>query len=316
MAPKIEAARALLGPAFQVTEASRKAASARAAAREALMPEEDEDEKGFFGGFTGIFKGKDARYKGVSAAKLAALHKSLKTSSVVVQKAVFRWESAVLRAIELEYTVAGLVPPIPVKKSTVDGKAYYVAPKAPPPEKGAPPASPLLSLATGLPPPPGINADAFDVLSESAGLHIHRILCCPTLLDGALNTASWRFKHSFKPATFKALSVVAEVLSILLLWSEATIWLNLTGLVQQNLSVFGLLLIYFDNSSQVEYFAILVASAVPLAYMCLLSMYTVFKLKVFGMLDLAGYQNSDSYSLLVNVRTELASPRTLSQQRN
>lgn len=45
-----------------------------------------------------------------------------------------------------------------------------------------------------------------------------------------------------------------------------------------------------------------VAAALPLAYMCLLSMYTVFKLKIFGMLDLSGHQHTDAYSLLVNVR--------------
>ena len=89
-----------------------------------------------------------------------------------------------------------------------------------------------------------------------------------------------------------------EVLSLLLMWSEATIWLNLTGLVSPNLSVFGLLLSAAVDRN--DYFSILLASSLPLAYMCLLTMYSVFKLKIFNVLDLSGNQNTDPYSLLVN----------------
>ncbi len=308
---KAKPAAELLGPAFLATAASRAAASSRAAAREALQPEEDEDEKGFLGGFTGLFKGKDARYKGVSMAKLAATHKALMAQVAAVQKALFRWESAVLRAMELEYILARVVPPVPVKKSTVDGATvFYVTPKAPPPAKGAPARSPMLALASGLATPPGIDDKAFDVLSDAAGRHLLRLMCFPGVARGALNRAAWHAKIFWAPVIFKVLSVLADVLSLILIWCEATIWLNLTGLVPTNLSVFGQMLIAIDSSTNDNstYFWTLVASALPLAYMCLLSMYTVFKLKIFNMLDLAGHQNTDAYSLLVNVRGRGALP--------
>ncbi len=93
---------------------------------------------------------------------------------------------------------------------------------------------------------------------------------------------------------------LAEVASLVLIWSETTIWLNLMGLVKPNLSLFGQMLIYVDDNANHAYFGILFVCFIPLAYMCLLTMYTVFKLKVLGM-DLSGDQNTDPYSLLVNV---------------
>lgn len=47
-------------------------------------------------------------------------------------------------------------------------------------------------------------------------------------------------------------------------WSECTIWVNLTNLVSSNLSVFGMLLASADSDSNHSYFAIQVVSAIPL----------------------------------------------------
>jgi hypothetical protein len=47
-------------------------------------------------------------------------------------------------------------------------------------------------------------------------------------------------------------------------WSECTIWVNLTNLVKSNLSVFGMLLAAADSDSNHSYFAIQVVSAIPL----------------------------------------------------
>lgn len=248
---KIEAAKGLLGSAFQVTDASRSAAAERIKKREAVAPEEDEDEKGFFGGFKGIFKGANAKYKGVSIAKLAALHKSVMSKMAAVHKAQHRWESLVLRAMELEYVVSRVFPPVPQKKVTEDGKTYYLTPKE---VRGT---NKMLSLASGIAAPPGINPEINDVLSDVAGRHMLRLMCIPNSCGGACNRMSWRFKMWWKPSVFKLLAALTEVLSILLIWSESTIWLNLTGLVTSNLSVFGLLLSAVDDGSGHEYFFIL-----------------------------------------------------------
>ena len=89
-------------------------------------------------------------------------------------------------------------------------------------------------------------------------------------------------------------------MSLLLIWSECTIWVNLSGLVQRNLSVFGLLLAWADGDSGHSYFAIQLVAALPLAYMCLTMSYALFNLKLFDFHDLSGARNTEAYSLCVN----------------
>ena len=54
-----------------------------------------------------------------------------------------------------------------------------------------------------------------------------------------------------------------------------------------------------DHGDYATNVALQLASLFPLVYMCLCSTYSVFQLKLFGMMDLAGHQNTDPYSLLV-----------------
>jgi hypothetical protein len=334
--PTVEAAavegRALLGKSYGATAAAREAAEKRAAARAAVAPEEDADEKGAFGGFMGMFKG-DNKYRGVSIAKLAALHKRLKHQVGAVAKAQHRWKATVLKAMELEWIVSGLVPPVPAKKATAEGKTYYIAPRGggKAEERGggggvagggrdafAPPRS-LATAGFAAQLPAGVDPSKVDVMSEEAGAALLSLMCCPGRCGGALNRGLWAFKIHFAPYANLALAALAELFSVLILWSEATIFLNLTGLVQPNLSVFGQLLLWADNraynadidptvpGTSHEYFTVLCVSFAPLAYMCLITMYAVFKLKVLGM-DISGNRNSDGYSLLVNVRAAHAAP--------
>jgi hypothetical protein len=314
--------RALLGKSYAATAAAREAADRRAAARAAVAPEEDADEKGAFGGFTGMFKSKDNKYRGVSIAKLAALHKRLKHQVGVVAKATHRWKSTVLKAMELEWVVTGAAPPVPVKKTTAEGKTYYIAERAGEDARGgavgggrdafAPPRS-LATAGFVAQLPAGVDPAKVDVMSEEAGAALLSLTCMPTRCGGFLHRGLWAFKIHFAPYANLALAALAEVFSVLILWSEATIWLNLTGLVKPNLSVFGQLLLWADEraynadvdptvpGTDHEYFTVLCVSFAPLAYMCLISMYAVFKLKVLGM-DISGNRNTDGYSLLVNVR--------------
>jgi len=311
--PRLLLARSLLGKSYAVTAASRAAAEKRAAARDKIKPEDDEDEKGMFGGFTGLFKGSESKYKGVSISKLSALNKRLGVQTNAVIKATSRWEDLVLKCMELEYTVAGMTPPVPEKHSTSEGLTFFVTQRGEGgvegvgakkgPQGGGPPS--LLKLTSSSPHPSiklpqGRNPASTDILSEKAGNSLLRLMCCPRLCGGVFNSALWWFKIHLTPVVYKFLWFSAEVFSLLLLWSEGTIWLNLTGLVSTNLSFFGQLLLWADDTAQHEYFVILFISFVPLSYMCLISMYAVFKLKVLGM-DIAGNKSTDPYSLLVNV---------------
>lgn len=111
---------------------------------------------------------------------------------------------------------------------------------------------------------------------------------------------SWRYTVRYAPIVFGVIAGMCEAMSLLVLWSEATIWVNLSGLVQQNLSVFGLILSAADDAGKHEYTAIQLAAAFPLLYMSSCVAYTVFHMKILDRMQMAGGQNTDASSLIMN----------------
>ena len=320
---KVAAALALTGGAPKARKETPEQARRRAALEqrfrdeqadaEAADKERDKAGGGWFGGLSRAMGGGD-KYRAVTVAKLAKLHKALIAEVASLHKAQARFDALVTRCMMLEFAAAGTSPPVPRKRKTAEGATYYVIAKGAQPlalpgdahmrptvfnTKGGAASSAAPAASGGVP-----ASDAnMDVLSEGAGRALERMHFLPDILGGALNRASWHFRIHVLPWAFKGLWLAAEVSSLLLLWSEATIALNLTGLVKPNLSVFGWMLISADDAAPPpgahNYVALQLASLFPLVYMCLCSTYSVFQLKLFGMMDLAGHQNTDPYSLLV-----------------
>jgi hypothetical protein len=287
---------------------------------------EEEDDSGGGGFFSRAFGGGNSKYKGVTVRRLATLHKRLMLQIAKLKKTQFRFDELVVQCIELEYVVARTVPPVPEKKKTAEGQTYYVVHRGAgldsavgttggaPGAKGAGAKGAVFDSkamraaaaakggkgAGGAGGPEATDPD-MDVLSEPAAMALMGMMFAPRLFGGVLNRLKWDFKMYAVPYAYKFVAVVAEVLSILLLWSEATIFLNLTGIAKENLSVFGWVLRWADELGSHSYVAIQLAAFFPLAYMCLCSTYAVFKMKLFDMMDLSGNQNTDPYSLLVCV---------------
>lgn len=279
--------------------------------RKTIIPEEEEEEEnsgsGFFGSISKAFSS-NSKYKGITVSKLAKLHKKLMLHISKLRKTQFRFDSLVIQCIQLEYIVAKTVPPVPEKKKTAEGETYYVT------TRGAGLDAPNGTLHTDkqkviqnnfqgkdMKPTHGIpqSDNEHDVLSEPAARALMSMMCFPRLCGGVLNRFVWNFRMYAVPYVYKIFALIAEIMSILLLWSEATIFLNLTGTASENLSVFGWVLKWADELGSHSYVAIQLAAFIPLAYMCLASTYAVFRLKLFDMMDLSGNQNTDPYSLLV-----------------
>jgi hypothetical protein len=79
--------------------------------------------------FASIGLGSTDKYAGVTLHALAKLHKKLMVEIGNLQKTQFRMNEMVVRCMMLEYVVAHVPPPIPIKKKTVDGKTFYLTPK-------------------------------------------------------------------------------------------------------------------------------------------------------------------------------------------
>jgi len=281
--------------------------------RKTVIPEEEEEEEssgsGFFGSISKAFSS-NSKYKGITVSKLAKLHKKLMLHISKLRKTQFRFDSLVTQCIELEYIVAKTVPPVPEKKKTAEGETYYVTTRS----EGLDAPNGVLHNGPGntkgkanvfqgkdMKPTHGIpqSDNEHDVLSEPAAKALMSMMCFPRLCGGILNRFVWNFRMYAVPYVYKILAIIAEMMSLLLLWSEATIFLNLTGAASENLSVFGWVLKWADELGDHSYVAIQLASFFPLAYMCLASTFAVFRLKLFDMMDLSGNQNTDPYSLLV-----------------
>lgn len=217
----------------------------------------------------------------VVLGKLADLHKALMAARLKIEKKKFRWERHVLRALELEYVTAGEVPPtVMTARGRSATGSYFSGPEE-----------------NELPVP---NSGTAGDLAGNGVSALSGLTKCPNLCGGAVNRWFWHWKLHFSRATFRTLAVLAEIFSLLLIWSEATIWVNLSGITSTNLSVFGAILRAADLGGDNGYLAIQIASFIPLAYMCICSTYTMFKLKLFDLLDLSPHQHTDPYSLCIN----------------
>ena len=279
--------------------------------------------------FASIGLGSSDKYAGVTLHALAKLHKKLMVEIGNLQKTQFLMDQMVVRCMMLEYVVAKVPPPVPLKKKTADGKTFYLTPKGSGISGAISPqfaqlqrsgtgnnnnnnkngkgqaitnnfsskelVVPNKSTLNGIP----VSDAETDVLSERAGEALLSMLVLPSWFNGYINHSVWTFRMHAVPYVYKVIWLLCEVMSILLIWSEATIFLNLSGLVPVNLSIFGWFLHWADETGSHSYTAIQFAALVPLAYMCWCSTYTVFSLKLFGMMELYGNQNTDPYSMLV-----------------
>jgi hypothetical protein len=245
---KVAVAHDLLGKGGK-SALSAAAAAAAARRRKAEKPEEEEEEEessggGFFGGISKTFGGKNSKYKGITPAKLAGLHKKLMLHIFKLRKTQFRFDSLVIQCIELEYVVAKTVPPVPVKRKTAEGETFYVAETVdltqhPGEKKKTAARNNVFDSKTMAKGGGGGGAGAAgsgsaqgDVLSPAAAEALMSMMCAPRLCGGILNRARWTFKIFAVPYVYKVLAVLAEAMSIMLLWSEATIFVNLTGELQ------------------------------------------------------------------------------------
>lgn len=209
-------------------------------------------------------------------ARLAFAHKALMVAKRRLARHSFRWKRHVVYAVQLEHVVAKTIPPI-VSVSTKDAAGFY----------------------DGRRPEDDANANGHQANNAIAATY-SALACLPNALGSAVNSSIWYYRIHFAPYCDKLLAVIAETLSLLLMWSEATIWINLSGLVKPNLSVFGQLLWAVSESSTHDYFSIQVVAAIPLAWMCVCSTYAMFKLKFFDILDLSPHRNTDPYALCIN----------------
>ena len=101
----------------------------------------------------------------------------------------------------------------------------------------------------------------------------------------------WIWEIQLKPIFFKLLSLVLIVFSALLVWSETTFFS-----VDPTLSVFAWLI---DSAGKdYRYFDIEVVSCLTIAYMCMCTYYTVFRIKVFNFYYFAPHHQTDANSLL------------------
>lgn len=278
--------------------------------------------------FASIGLGGNDKYAGVTLHALAKLHKKLMVEIGNLQKTQFLMDQMVVRCMMLEYIVAKVPPPVPVKKKTADGKTFYLTPKGSGISGAISPQFAQLQRSgagntnkgkgggkdhhntnnfsskeltvpkttlNGIP----VSDSETDVLSERTGEALLSMLVLPNWFNGEINRAVWTFRMHAVPYVYKVLWLLCEIMSLLLIWSEATIFLNLSGLVPVNLSIFGWFLHWADETGSHSYTTIQLAALVPLAYMCWCSTYTVFSLKLFGMMELYGNQNTDPYSMLV-----------------
>lgn len=102
----------------------------------------------------------------------------------------------------------------------------------------------------------------------------------------------------YRPVS-KLLSVTFASLSIMVLWSEASMPLN-----HVNLSPFALFLSWLDNNSitKANGFFFMITALIPLLYMSACVYSSLFKLSFFGPYCLRGYKQSPGVALLFNAQ--------------
>lgn len=215
-------------------------------------------------------------------SQLAYLHKRVMVAKRVAARFAYKWRRHVMYAVQLEHVASGTVPP-EFPASAAGQRAYW---------DGA--GSSVSDRA---------HAEEADLKAAAAGpsSSVLAALCClPRATATAVHVTYWQYRITLAPYTDKLLALAAEALSALLMWSEATIWINLSGLATNNLSVFGQLLRAVAQDGNQGYFMIQVVAAIPLAWMCICSTYAVFKFRFFNLLDLSPHRNTDPYAMCIN----------------
>lgn len=101
----------------------------------------------------------------------------------------------------------------------------------------------------------------------------------------------WLWEIQLKPIFFKLLCLVLVVFSALLVWSETTFFS-----LDPTLSVFAWLI--EAAAKDYRYFDIEVVSCLTIAYMCMCTYYTVFRIKIFNFYYFAPHHQTDANSLL------------------
>lgn len=101
----------------------------------------------------------------------------------------------------------------------------------------------------------------------------------------------WYWKCRIRSPLYKCIGVVLAVFSFVVVWSEMTF-----SITNPKLSVFALL---HDAARRREsYFVIEILSISSIAYLCICTYYTVFKIRVFNYYYLASHHQTDEYSLI------------------
>ena len=120
----------------------------------------------------------------------------------------------------------------------------------------------------------------------------------PILVRALYNpTVEWYWKCLVSPILLRAVSVIAMVLSCMIVWSEVTFFS-----IHPPLSLFAV----FVNlaKSSYSYFALECTCLITICYLSLCTYYTVFKIRVLNYYYLASNHQSDEYTLLFSGREE------------
>ncbi|KAJ1881937.1 hypothetical protein LPJ66_011234, partial [Kickxella alabastrina] len=105
----------------------------------------------------------------------------------------------------------------------------------------------------------------------------------------AKRSAAWWWYIALRPVAYRALTAVATILSIIILWSELTFNLDSSQFSMVN---------YLLRSMDLSYFAIEVTSIVIIAYMSLCAYSSVMKLRIFNIYSLESHHHTNERSLL------------------
>ena len=101
----------------------------------------------------------------------------------------------------------------------------------------------------------------------------------------------WYWKCLLEPLLFRAFALIAAVMSVFVIWSEATFFI-----VHPPLSLFA---VFVDAAKTAQnYFAVEAVCFLTICYLCVCVCYTVFKIRVFNYYYLATNHQSDEYTLL------------------
>lgn len=101
----------------------------------------------------------------------------------------------------------------------------------------------------------------------------------------------WHWKCQLRSPILKSVGSVLAIISFLVIWSEMFFSVRYA-----NLSVFSLL--HNAARDHESYFLLELISIITIAYLCICTYYTVFKVRIFNYYYLASHHQTDEYSLI------------------